>query len=74
MRFKFKKELSEFKLSFIKGVGWAFGITVGFVLVSSLFLSILGRAGGLPLIGEWIADAVQSANQALEITNPIRTR
>lgn len=74
MTFQYKKELGEFKLSFIKGIGWAFGITVGFVLVSSVFLTLLNKTGGLPIIGGRIADVVQSANQALEKTSPINTR
>ena len=51
-----KREL--LKRGFYSGIGWAFGATVGFVIVSSILVLFLQKLGGLPLIGKWIASIV----------------
>jgi hypothetical protein len=56
---------------FISGIGWAFGVTIGFVLVSTLLVIILNLLGGLPLIGKWIANLVQATQLNLSIRTPI---
>jgi hypothetical protein len=62
-----KKEVwSNFKEGFIKGIGGAFGATVGFAIVSTLIIFILNRLGGLPLTSKWIASVVEYTQQALK--------
>src|SRR4030042_3066450 len=58
-----------FKEGFFAGIGWAFGVTVGFVLVSTLIVFILKQIGGIPIIGTWLADIVEETkNQLLKRT------
>lgn len=53
------------KEGFYAGLGWAFGVTIGFVIISTLIVSILNALGGLPLIGSWIAAVVETTQQQL---------
>jgi len=60
-----KKIVSYFKEGFWRGFGWSFGATLGLVLISTLGIMILRGLGGLPLIGNFIADLVEATQQAL---------
>ena len=51
---------------FLGGIGWALGITFGFALLIYILGFTLGKLGGLPLIGDWLARLIEAANQALE--------
>ncbi len=59
-----------FKQGLVSGIGWAFGVTVGFVLISSLMVFVLGRLGGLPLIGDWLASVVDATLAQLSLRTP----
>jgi len=59
-----------FKKGFISGIGWAFGVTLGFVLVSTILVLVLNALGGLPLIGKWIADIVEATQSQLVKRSP----
>lgn len=67
-----KREL--IKRGFYSGVGWAFGVTVGFVIVSSVLVILLGQVGGIPLIGGWIAGIVDATLNQLSQRTPIFTQ
>ena len=56
---------------FYSGVGWAFGATLGFVIVSTILAFILRQAGGLPVVGNFIATIVQSTIEQLSKRTPI---
>jgi hypothetical protein len=60
----------EIKLNFIKGffsgLGWMFGATVGFALLLTFLSLLLGWAGGLPIVGNLIANIIEVTNRALE--------
>ena len=60
-----QKVLHLLKDGFIRGVGWAFGVTLGFVLVSTLLVFTLKAMGGLPVIGNFIASIVASTQEQL---------
>jgi len=66
-----KRKVKEFKEGLAHGIGWAFGVTIGFVLVSTLMVLILNTLGGLPLVGEGIASIVHETQQALLKRSPI---
>lgn len=55
----------------IAGIGWALGVTIGFVLVSTVLAFLLKNAGGLPLIGDWIANIVESTIEQLSRRAPV---
>lgn len=59
------------KEGFYAGIGWAFGVTVGFVLISILIVFILRNLGGLPVIGSWIADVVEETQNQLLRRTPV---
>ena len=59
------------KEGFFAGVGWAFGVTIGFVLISTLIVFILRNLGGIPLIGNWIADIVEETQSQLLRRTPV---
>ena len=59
------------KEGFFAGIGWAFGVTIGFVLVSTLIVFVLRYLGGLPLIGSWIASVVEETQNQLMRRTPV---
>lgn len=63
-----------FKEGFIAGLGWAAGVTIGFVVVSSLVVFILNQLGGIPFIGGWIAEIVDETEQQLLRRSPLAPR
>ena len=59
------------KEGFFAGIGWAFGVTIGFVIISSIIVVVLRSLGGLPLIGNWVADIVEETQAQLSRRNPL---
>ncbi len=64
------KQFDVAKKGFIQGLGWSFGVTLGFVLISILIAFILKIIGGLPVVGKWIADIVEVTQKQLMLRNP----
>jgi len=64
-----KRELT--KRGFYSGVGWAFGATLGFALVSTILVIILRQLGGIPLIGSFFANIVEATLKQLSTRTPI---
>jgi phage shock protein PspC (stress-responsive transcriptional regulator) len=61
--------IKTFKEGFIGGLGWSFGVTIGFVVISTIVVAILNALGGLPIIGSFIAAIVrETQNQLLRRT------
>ena len=58
-----KREL--LKRGFYSGIGWAVGVTVGFVIISSILVIVLQKLGGIPLIGSWLASIVDATQSQL---------
>lgn len=63
--------LQKLKDGFIRGIGWSFGATIGFAIISTLLVILLRSLGGVPLVGTWVADVVQATNQELLQRSPI---
>lgn len=59
------------KEGFFAGLGWAFGVTIGFVILSTLLVIFLKFLGGLPLIGGWIANIVEATQEQLLRRTPL---
>ena len=59
------------KEGFFAGIGWAFGVTIGFVIISTLIVLILRYVGGLPLVGSWIANIVEETQNQLLRRTPV---
>ncbi len=69
-----ERNLSYFEIakrSFVRGIAWAFGVTVGFVLVSTIFVFVFRQIGGLPVVGGWVAEIVQSTQEQLQKRTPV---
>jgi hypothetical protein len=62
----------NFKHSLVSGFAWSIGVTLGFAFISTVFVSSLSAAGGLPVIGNFIAGIVEATNQALSSRNPLQ--
>lgn len=56
-------------VNFVGGVARGFGIAVGFTLLGALVIYLLQQSflNNLPVIGEFIADIVEIANQRLQM-------
>jgi hypothetical protein len=50
----------------IAGLGWAVGITFGFVLFTFILTFILNQLGGLPIVGDFFASLIEVTQKALE--------
>lgn len=66
--------ITLFKQGLVSGIGWAFGVTIGFVLISTFLVFIVGRVGGLPLIGDWLASIVEATLDQLSLRTPLPTQ
>lgn len=60
-----------FLLNFVAGIGWALGMSVGFALLVYLITSILSALGGIPLIGTFFADIINTTLEALSTKSPV---
>ena len=61
-----EKKSSVFFKNFIAGLAWMFGATLGFAIVVTTLGVLFNWIGGLPVIGEWLADVITWTNRALE--------
>jgi hypothetical protein len=52
--------------NFIGGMVWALGATVGIALIAALLGLLVNVLGGVPFVGERLADLVSATNQALK--------
>jgi hypothetical protein len=59
------------KEGFLAGLGWAFGVTIGFVIISTIIVVVLRALGGLPLIGSFFADVVEETQAQLLRRTPL---
>ena len=60
-----------FRRGLIAGIGWTFGATLGFVIVSTIVIAIFRSLGGLPVIGSFIANIVEETQTQMIRRNPI---
>lgn len=65
------KKKKIFIKGFVQGIGWAFGVIIGFVLISTILILILRNLGGLPVIGNWIASIVEATPSQLAKRTPV---
>jgi len=65
------KKTQLFKEGLISGLGWAFGVTIGFVIISTILVVILRNLGGLPVVGNWIASIVEATQKQLTRRAPL---
>ena len=63
--------LELLKRGVVRGMGWAFGATIGFAIVSTVLVFVLRQAGGLPLVGSFIATIVDATLDQLIQRSPI---
>jgi hypothetical protein len=62
---------SLFKEGFVAGLGWSVGVTIGFVIISTLLVFVFSQLDGLPVIGAWLADIVKETQDQLARRNPL---
>ena len=54
----------------VKGFFWAIGVTLGFAFVSFVIVTVFSKAGGLPVIGDFIANIVEATQSSLTTRTP----
>jgi hypothetical protein len=52
--------------NFVGGVAWAAGASVGFALLIGIIGLLLGKLGGLPIIGGFLASVVEVTQTAMQ--------
>jgi len=60
-----KNHFEKFKEGLVNGIGWSMGVTVGFLIISSFLIYLLQYAGGLPIVGRFIADIIATTQVSL---------
>ena len=60
-----KNNWGHFKDGIFIGIGWAIGVTIGFVIISTILLFALRGLGGLPLVGRFFASIVEATQEQL---------
>ena len=66
-----KKDKKSFKEGLIVGIGWAFGVTIGFAIISTLIVALLRTLGGVPVIGNFISDVLGPTLENLSKRTPL---
>lgn len=66
-----RKSVGGLKHGFVSGLGWAFGVTVGFAIISTLIVFFLSRLQALPWIGEKLEPVLERTESTLEKRSPI---
>jgi hypothetical protein len=70
-KFMTKKEFWEnAKQGLVNGIFWSIGASIGFAIVTTILVSLMSRAGTLPLLGSFIASIVRSTLQSLGVEVP----
>lgn len=54
------------KENILSGIFWSFGVTIGFVIISTIVVAILSRLDTLPIIGNFIASIVKQTQYTLQ--------
>lgn len=67
-----QKTLEVFYKSFIGGIGWAAGATIGFTILFTLLGWLFARLGALPVVGNIFASIVEATSQALQTRKLLR--
>lgn len=68
---KFRTRYKDFREGFVHGMGWSFGVSVGFVLVSTLLVILFNTLGTLPVIGDGVASIVAATQDSLSTRSVI---
>lgn len=64
-----KDKVGSFKDGLIHGIGWAFGVTIGFLLISAILWFLAHRLEGFPF-GKQIQDLVRSTTESTYTRTP----
>jgi hypothetical protein len=64
-----KDKVGSFKDGLIHGIGWAFGVTIGFLILSAILWFLANRLEGFPL-GKKIQDLVRSTTESTYTRTP----
>ncbi|QQS39564.1 hypothetical protein IPM62_03045 [Candidatus Woesebacteria bacterium] len=65
--------LDLFRQGIFAGIGWALGVTIGFVMISMVLVFVVRSLGGMPIIGNWIALIVEETQKQLSVRTPTIT-
>lgn len=66
-----KSVWQTFKKGVVTGLGWTFGATIGFTIISGVLIILLRQLGGLPLVGDFLAAIVDATQESLLKRTPI---
>jgi hypothetical protein len=59
------KYTRTFRESLVAGVGYAFGLTLGFTIISTIVVGILSQLNTLPVVGDFVASIVEATTNSL---------
>lgn len=65
-----KQHLKNFSASFIAGIGWSLGASLGFALLVTLLSYSLKLLGGLPLVGKFFGQITEHVLNYLQTSQP----
>jgi hypothetical protein len=63
---KKKEHPSVFLKGFLGGLGWTVGATLGFAIFVAVVSMILNLLGGLPVVGNFLANIIHFTSEALK--------
>lgn len=66
-----KDKVNSFKDGLIHGMGWAFGVTIGFLIISAILWFILNRLGGIPFVNDIIRPLIEATTESTYTRTPV---
>lgn len=63
--------IRTFKEGFVGGIGWAFGVTIGFLIISAILWFILNRLGGIPFVNDRIRPLIEATTESTYTRTPV---
>jgi len=62
----------DFKHGVVTGLGWAFGVTIGFAIISTVLVFLLNMVNKIPFIGENFGEIINKTETTIEKRTPLQ--
>jgi len=61
-----------FKKGLFTGIGWAFGVTIGFAIISTILVFVLRQFEKLPFVGDGFEEIITTTEETIQKRTPLQ--